>query len=203
MDKKKFKKTLKKVWWFIWEDDSVWSWLVNIVLAFVLIKFIVYPGLGLILGTNYPIVAVVSESMEHNMDFDDWWDENKEWYIERGITKEEFLDFPLKNGFYKGDIMILVGKKPESLNVGDVIVFKSNKPDPIIHRVVEKWEENGRYYFKTKGDNNRDSIKNSLVDETRISEDRIVGKAVFKIPLLGYIKIIFVEILKFLGLLSS
>lgn len=202
MGKKKIKKVLKKVWWFIWEDDSIWSWLVNIVLAFVLIKFLVYPGLGLILGTNYPIVAVVSESMEHNMAFDDWWDKNKEWYIEGGIAKEKFLSFPLKNGFYKGDIMVLVGKEPESLNVGDVIVFKSNKPDPIIHRIVKKWEENGKYYFKTKGDNNKDSIKSSLVDETRLTEEMIIGKTVFKVPLLGWIKILFVEILKFFAIIK-
>jgi len=197
------KKTWKKVWRFIWEDDSIWSWLVNIVLAFVLIKFIVYPGLGLILGTNYPIVAVVSSSMEHNgMNVDEWWEKNKEVYVEKGITKEEFLGFPLKNGFYKGDIMILAGKNPEALNVGDVIVFKSNKPDPIIHRIVKKWEENGEYYFMTKGDNNKNSIKSSLVDETKISEDMLLGKAVLKIPLLGYIKIIFVDILKILNIIK-
>lgn len=202
MGKKKVKKILKKVWWFIWKDDSIWSWLVNVILAFVLIKFIVYPGLGLILSTDYPIVAVVSESMEHNMAFDAWWSKNSPWYTEKNITKEKFLGFPLKNGFRKGDIMILVGKKPESLDVGDVIVFKSNKPDPIIHRVVKKWKENDKYYFKTKGDNNKDSIKSSLVDETSIRENRIIGKAVFKIPLLGYIKIIFVEVLRFIGLLK-
>ena len=99
-------------------------------------------------------------------------------------------------------VVVAKGLSPGNVEVGDIIVFRSNKPDPIIHRVVEKWEENSKYYFKTKGDNNRDSIKNSLVDETRIIEDRVVGKAVFKIPLLGYIKIIFVEILKFVGLLS-
>jgi len=66
MDKKKTKSALKKIWHFIWEEDSVASWSVNIILAFVLIKFLVYPGLGLIFGTNYPIVAVVSGSMEHN-----------------------------------------------------------------------------------------------------------------------------------------
>ena len=199
---KKTKKILKKVWWFIWEDNSVWSWLFNIILAFVLIKFIVYPSLGFILGTNYPIVAVVSSSMEHNMAFDKWWDENKEWYIERGIAEEKFSGFSLKNGFNKGDIIILTGKKAESLDVGDVIVFKSNKPDPIIHRIVKKWKEDDKYYFKTKGDNNKDSIKSSLVDETRLSEDMIVGNALFKVPLLGYIKIIFVEILKFIGLVK-
>jgi len=200
---KKVKDAWKKIWWFIWEDDSVWSWLVNIVLAFVLIKFIIYPGLGFIFGTGYPIVAVVSSSMSHNGEgFDVWWDKNKAWYMERGIEKEKFSDFHFKNGFYKGDIMVLFGKKPESLNVGDIIVFKSNRPDPIIHRIVEKWEENGEYYFKTKGDNNKDSIKSSLVDETKIGKDRILGKAVLKIPLLGWIKIIFVDVLKFLGIIG-
>ncbi|HLP79463.1 MAG TPA: signal peptidase I [Acidobacteriota bacterium] len=54
-----------KFWKFLWEDNSPWSWLVNIILAFVLIKFIVYPGIGVLLGTQLPVVAVVSGSMEH------------------------------------------------------------------------------------------------------------------------------------------
>ena len=41
----------------------------NVVLAFVLIKFIIYPGAGLIMGTRLPVVAVVSESMEHQGPF--------------------------------------------------------------------------------------------------------------------------------------
>ena len=64
--KKSAKDIWKKVWHFIWEEDSVASWVVNIILAFVLIKFIVYPGLGFALGTTHPVVAVVSPSMEHN-----------------------------------------------------------------------------------------------------------------------------------------
>ena len=59
-----YKKKLKRLWHFIWEDNSVWSWIANIVLAFILIKFIVYPSLGFVLGTTHPVVAVVSESME-------------------------------------------------------------------------------------------------------------------------------------------
>ena len=65
MRSSKFRKLWKKFWYFIWEDNSIWSWIVNVILAFLLIKFLVYPGLGIILGTDYPIVAVVSESMEH------------------------------------------------------------------------------------------------------------------------------------------
>lgn len=203
MSLKKIKKIWKKIWYFIWEDNSVWSWLVNIILAFVLIKFIVYPGLGFMLGTDFPIVAVVSNSMEHNgQNIEEWWQNNGGWYQNNDITEEQFSSFPLKNGFYKGDIMVLFGEEPANLEVGDVIVFKSNKPDPIIHRIVKKWEADGKYFFKTKGDNNRDSIKSALVDETMIIENKVVGKAVLKIPLLGYIKIAFVEFLKFVGIVK-
>ena len=156
MNKKEGKKLLKKTWHFIWEDNSIWSWIVNIVLAFVLIKFIVYPGLGFILSTSHPVVAVVSESMEHRMEFDEWWKRNNDWYIENGVTKQEFEEFSLKNGFNKGDIILLVGRSAEQIEVGNVIVLNSNGKDPIIHRVVTKMEDNDEIYFQTKGDNNRD-----------------------------------------------
>ena len=100
-------------------------------------------------------------------------------------------------GFNKGDIMALKGKNPENIKIGDVIVFWSERKDPIIHRVVRKWQENGIYYFQTKGDNNPDSIKTPLLDETRISQDKIVGNAVLRIPFLGYIKIWFVYLIDF------
>ena len=200
MDKKEFKKLLKKIWYFIWEDNSIWSWIVNIILAFVLIKFMVYPGLAFVLSTSHPVVAVVSESMEHNMGFEEWWEKNNGWYIEREISKEEFEKFPLKNGFNKGDIMVLVGRDAEDINVGDIIVFNSGRKDPIIHRVVKKMYREDGIYFQTKGDNNKDSIKNSKLDETNLKEDVVIGNAIFRVPLLGYIKILFVEILKFIGL---
>ena len=200
MGHSKYLKIAKKIWKFIWEDDSIWSWIVNIILAFVLIKFIVYPGLGLILSTSHPVVAVVSNSMEHNMKFDEWWEKNTDWYIEKGIIKEEFENFQLKNGFNKGDIMILLGRDAESIAIGDIIVFKSNRKDPIIHRVVKKMQKEDGIYFQTKGDNNKDSIKNSKLDETNLKEDMVIGKAVLRVPLLGYIKIWFVELLKFIGL---
>ena len=190
-------KNWKKIWHFIWEDNSVWSWLVNIVLAFVLIKFIVYPGLGFLLSTSHPVVAVVSESMEHNNRFDDWWQKSSNWYANNSINKENFDKFPLKNGFDKGDIMVLKGKKPENIEIGDVIVFWSAKQDPIIHRVVKKWQDNGVYFFQTKGDHNPNSIKSSFLDETKVSQEQVVGNAILRIPLLGYIKILFVEILGF------
>ena len=204
--KKKTKKVLKKIWYFIWEDNSIWSWIVNVILAFVLIKFIVYPGLGFILSTTHPIVAVVSSSMEHNQDFDGWWSNTDKWYKDIGISKTNFIQFKFKNGFNRGDIIILKGKEPKDIKVGDIIVFQSHmtrpKPDPIIHRVVKKYSDKGIYHFQTKGDNyktNQDSINNcdmyGCIDETNINESQIIGTAMIKIPFLGYVKIWFVELL--------
>ena len=206
---KKKNKRLKKpttwygrLWYFIWHDDSLASWVVNVILAYILIKFIVYPGLGLILGTNYPIVAVVSNSMEHHQSFDQWWTENEDYYLSQNITEYEFQKYPFKNGFNKGDIMFLTGKNPEDIEIGEVIVFQSGKPYPIIHRAIHK-EDKAMWVFQTKGDNNEQQIRDDDLDETRVLETQLLGRATFRIPLLGYVKIWFVEIMDLLGLYNA
>ncbi len=227
---------LWKIFWkFLWHSNSVWSWVLNIVLAFVLIKFLLYPGIGLILGTSHPIVAVVSESMDHRMihpcktfdrtgsncliydktswavcgvmfstkrsvDFDFYW-ENCGFYYEshHNLTKEQFAEFPFHSaGFKRGDIIILRGKKPEDIKLGDVIVFRANKEYPIIHRVVEKKKLGDEWYFTTKGDHNSASFDDSTIAEVNINEDRVLGVSALKIPYLGYVKIKFVDLISFL-----
>lgn len=196
---------LKRAWYFLWYSDSWLSWLVNIVLAYILIKFIVYPALGWLLATPFPVVAVVSESMEHNgLSFDVWWGQNQAFYLDRGITYDSFKGFPFLNGFEKGDIMILYGTKPEDIKAGQVIVFQSSKPYPIIHRAIAKSQEEGvlagQYYFETKGDNNPFQIRDFQLDETYVPQRVLQGRAVFRIPLLGYVKIWFVDLLRVFGL---
>jgi signal peptidase I len=176
----------KRIWYFIWKDNSLLSWIVNIILAFLIVKFLIYPGLGLILRTDYPVVAVVSNSMEHDhLKLDEWWDKNKEWYIKNGFTKEEFISFPFHNGFSKGDIMVLYGSN--SIKKGDIMVYSTPKYRyPIIHRLV------GLDPYSTKGDHN------SMVDGEVITEEKIVGKAVFRIPFLGWVKIWFTDLINLL-----
>ncbi|MBW2966095.1 signal peptidase I [Candidatus Woesearchaeota archaeon] len=212
MNKKQVIKFLKDAWYFIWESNSIWSWIVNIILAFVIIKFLVYPGLGFLLSTSHPIVAVVSSSMEHDGSFDQWWSSKamcdstvctqKEFYSDIDITKQQFLTFKFKNGFNKGDIMLLKGTSPEKINIGDVIVFQNKRPDPIIHRVIKKRKENGIYYFQTKGDHNSKSVNSTLLDETKIPQNKVIGKASFRVPYLGWIKIAFVGLLKLIGIVK-
>lgn len=192
-----------KVWYFIWHEDSAASWVVNVVLAFLLIKFVVYPGLGALFGTRFPIVAVVSGSMEHPGGFDAWWQSpahcgrlcsQEEWYALRNITRTGFAEYPFANGFSTGDIIVLFGARPERIEVGDVIVYRSGKPYPIIHRVVSVHAEDGTY-FQTKGDHNRDQINSAFerLNEYHVPAADLLGRAVFRIPFLGYIKIWFVD----------
>ncbi len=202
------KKLLKRVWHFIWEENSIWSWAVNIIIAFILIKFIIYPGIGLLLGTNLPIVAVISESMEHNGNFNTWWTSpaycgeqtftttytkctQEAWYQQKNISAADFLQYPMHNGFNKGDIIILTGAPYDAIKKGDIIVYQSHLSYPIIHRVVQKDD-----VIETKGDHNQAQIVNPSVNEKYITKDQVIGKAWFKIPYLGYVKIWFVDIIQ-------
>lgn len=197
-----FKEALKKFWYFIWEEDSLLSWIVNVLLAFVIIKFLLYPGLGWVLGTPAPIVAVVSGSMEHDGNFEEFWTQpvccnefcgrqeiQGAWYERANITRTQFYDFDFLNGFNKGDIMILYS--PEKVKRGDVIVYLvPNRPDPIIHRVIKLGEESGKKLFWTKGDHNCDTGS----FEEHIPQERVIGKAVWRVPLLGWVKIVAVDL---------
>jgi len=130
--------------------------------------------------------------MEHDGNFDDWWSQHEDFYLQRDITRSEFQEYPYSNGFNKGDIMILLGSNPEKLERGDVLVFWSGKPYPIIHRIVaiDLNPVNGDRVFQTKGDFNRDQVRQPpILDETNIGEEQVLGRAVARIPFLGYVKI--------------
>ncbi len=122
--------------------------------------------------------------MYHETSFNNWWESNKEFYKEKGIEKEDFLSFPLKNGLNKGDIIFVWGRT--EYNKGNIIIFNANTRYPIIHRIIS---ENP---LSTKGDHN----SGQLPVEQDIEEDKIIGKAVGKIPYLGWVKLVFYDIFK-------
>jgi len=195
------KKTIKKIWNFLWNDDSIWSWIISLLLAFIIVKFIFFPFLSLILGTSMPLVVVESGSMHHigsftgnviglEKNFNLWWQERGEWYRKKNITKEQAEKWPLKTGLEIGDVVIVYNKK--NLKIGDIIIFEASQRHPVIHRIIEiKETENGRVYA-TKGDNNL----GQLPEEKTIPEDAIIGKAVFRIPKIGWVKLGLVKVLE-------
>jgi len=178
------KSVLKQIWHFLWESNSIWSWIVDFVLAFVFIKFIFFPLLSLIFSSALPMVIVESKSMIHQGDFDAWWSKFGRWYEQNGITETQFKQWSFQNGINKGDIIVVQGA--DNYNIGDIIIFKvSIQSTPIIHRVVTI--DNGIY--STKGDNNQ----YQLPYEKSTAKDQIFGKAIAKIPWLGWIKLIAVN----------
>jgi len=123
-------------------------------------------------------------------DFDMWWDNHEDKYPEFIINKLDFQNFPMKNGFNKGDILLIIRADPEKLDVGNIIIFNANQRNPIIHRIVDIKEINGRKVFSTLGDNNMGQLNS----EKEITENQLVGKAVLKIaPYVGWVKLIFYE----------
>ena len=106
------------------------------------------------------------------------------------INFEQAQDWSLANGLEIGDVVFAI--RPSHLEMGDIIIFEASQRYPIIHRIINISEVNGNTVYSTKGDNNN----GQLSVEIRIPEDSIIGKAVFRIPLIGWIKLIFVKILE-------
>lgn len=86
---------------------------------------------------------------------------------------------------YRGDMVVVKSYSPnENIKIGDIIVFDApGQRYPIIHRVYNITQSG----IMTKGDNN------AVSDPWVISANSIHGKSILKVPLLGWVKIIFTE----------
>lgn len=200
MKEENIKEKTKKFFDWLWNSDSIWSWIISLILAFIIVRFIFFPLLSLAFAASLPLVVVESGSMHHpgnfignslglQGSFETWWQQSGAWYEGRNITKQEAKSWPLRTGLEKGDIVVVMGYgKPK---IGDIIVFEANQAHPVIHRVINKSVINGKTVYSTKGDNNPDQ----LYSEKQISEEAIIGKAVIRIPKLGWLKLVFVEII--------
>lgn len=146
----------------------------KIIIAVILImgsflgSFLLYFFLQIGLNTKIPVVVVVSGSMTPNIN--------------------------------KGDLLFVRGTDPSNImtgtiedQTGDVIVFDalglwSGAPsEPIVHRVVDKYQIGDTWYFRTKGD------ANLSVDPVAVPEDRIFGVVVGLIPFIGWVKIVLAD----------
>ncbi len=131
-------------------------------------SFLIYFALQVSLNTSTPIVVVSSPSMSPNINTGDL-------LFVRGIDPVS-----IRNG-------------TEEDKNGDVIIFSaehwgSNNPGvPIVHRVIDKWNDSGVWKFKTKGD------ANSIPDVGWVSEDQIYGVVIGGIPYIGWVKIILTD----------
>lgn len=201
---------LKKTWNFLWHSNSIMSWIIDLVLIFIIVKFIIFPFFSFVLTTSLPFVIIESGSLEHKItshnsgimpnicgftfvekkslknDFSEYWRLCGKWYEDKNITKEEFIKWTYVNGLDKGDIIIVKGMKTEQYKKGDIIIFNSlMQKTPIIHRIIDIKKEGDEIVFSTKGDHNEEQ----LPYENNIKKEQIVGKAVLRIPMLGWVKL--------------
>lgn len=178
-----FKEKAKRFWNFL-REDSWPSFFVSLLLVLIFIKFIFFPTLTALTGTPLPLVIVESCSMYHSTSLENIM--NDKIYSNYDLSYENTSDWSLKNGFNKGDIIVVLG--PKNVSIGDVIIFNAGQSYPIIHRVIEIDE--GQY--TTKGDHNF----GLLPFEKDIDSDQVIGKAVFRIPYLGWVKLFFFDVFK-------
>jgi hypothetical protein len=191
-DKKKNRNAIVRFWRYL-QKDTWHSWIVSLILLIVLIRFILFPGLSFLTGSSLPLVVIESCSLYHESGFDEWWSNNGAWYEERGIQKSDFMKFPFRDGLNKGDIIFVWGRS--DYKKGNIIIFSPNSESsaahPIIHRIVTL-DPTG-----TKGDHNSQQLtmNNNFqhIDETSIADEQIIGAAVFRIPFVGWLKLIFFE----------
>ncbi|MCJ7478808.1 MAG: signal peptidase I [Candidatus Nanohaloarchaeota archaeon QJJ-7] len=116
-----------------------------------LLAYGIYQTVGLALGTQVPVVAVTSGSMEPNL--------------------------------HRGDMIVVEGEPWEEIEVGEIIVFESgDMPVPVIHRVIEKNET----ALQTQGD----ALNTQHEFEKHITEDQVMGTALFSIPMIGHVKLV-------------
>lgn len=193
LTKEKAKGAFDRFWFIVWKDDSFKGWILSILFIFIFIKFIFFPILSFATGTALPLAIVESCSMYHDgpfPNFDEWWESHEGKYAPFIINDLDFKDFIFTNGFNKGDILFVIKANPETLEVGDIIIFNGGINHPIIHRIIYIKEENGERTFSTIGDNNHAQIP----FEKSIKESQLVGKALFKVtPFVGWGKLIFFE----------
>lgn len=179
--------TYKKLRYWLWESNV--SWIFMLILAFVVVKLIIFPISGLALGSDMPFVVVESGSMHHCCGFDEYWLGYGLWYRQHNITEQDFKRWHFVNGLNKGDIVITKGQK--DYNIGDIIIYwptTEKNHTPIIHRVIAKQCENANAtcIYETKGDNNQ----GQLPFENSITQSQVIAKALWRLPKLGWVKLI-------------
>lgn len=78
-----------------------------------------------------------------------------------------------------GDVSMIKKCGPNDVNVGDIIEYQM-EGYTVVHRIVQKTQRNGEFYFITQGDNNNSP------DAFEVTEEQLIGKVIFKIRYLGY-----------------
>lgn len=96
-----------------------------------------------------------------------------------GYEEMAVLTGSMEPNYPVGSLIFVKEIEPDQLEVGDVITYRLDSDTVVTHRIVEIDKE--AQTVTTKGD------ANSSNDGSPVPYSKIVGKAHFKIPYLGYV----------------
>ena len=154
----------------IWPDVK---WLLNYMASILL-----YTILILLLVVGIVFIAYILDAKK-NAERGDWKPPLYNAYI---IVSQSMTPVIRVN-----DAIITKRVDATDIKVGDVVTYLSENPEypgiMITHRVIEKNQVNGEYYFVTKGD------YNNIADPLTVKESQIYGKVVMRIPKIGFIQV--------------
>lgn len=86
-----------------------------------------------------------------------------------------------------GDILLVEGVEFEQIEKGQIIVYSTPEMDiPVVHRVIET----GPGHLETKGDNNPDQLD----FEKNVTPAQVHGTVLFRIPRVGGLKILAMDL---------
>ncbi len=124
-------------------------------------------------GTNFPIAAVQSPSMEPNIPT------GSLIFIQR-VNGEDVVVGPPTTG----DVLVYFFFNEK---ITDYFIFTVYDPTPWSHRAIDKIEINGTWYFLTKGDANLSPDQSAQKPSDWVPEERVIGRVIWHVPYIGYI----------------
>lgn len=98
-----------------------------------------------------------------------------------GIEIYTVLSGSMEPEYHTGGIIYVTEVDPQELKVGDDITYRLSGSTTATHRIIEVIRDGEDISFRTQG------IANDHPDAAPVSADKIIGKAVFSLPYLGYL----------------
>lgn len=96
----------------------------------------------------------------------------------------EIISGSMEPVYKAGDVIIVKKCNYESINLGDDVTYLGKEGNLngliVTHRVIEKFEYEGKRRLKTKGINNE-------VEDPIISEDQVYGRVVYRTIILSFL----------------
>lgn len=198
------------------ENEAI-SWVVYLVSAF-FFAWLIYTGLGLLLGTASPMMIVVSASMEpiyHRGDIillhgttAEGIEGKAVQLQQQTLLEKEFATFatPIYSETKPKQIQSIQFNSGQEIAVtkeGSIVVYWSDHmQEPIVHRVVAKLQAQDGWFILTKGDSKQNNTidqdcdliingrpEKECIELYPVPLEKLQGKAFLHLPLLGCAKL--------------